>query len=381
MTAMPPIHVDPPGSFIEEELEERGWTKSDLAFALGMSLAQLSPILNGKQGISPAMARALGDVFDVPADFFANLQKMYELSKAPAADPGVRTRARWLATFPVREMMERGWIESSDPSLLDLQMLRFFEKEEVDAIPFVGAGQVLAHAARKQKYDTITPVQYAWLYRVKRIADQMDAPRFDRASLEAALSDIRARMLSKDDLRDIPKILFECGVRLVFVEGLRGAKIDGVCVWDDGQPAIGMTLHKNRLDNFCFVLRHEIEHVLQGDGQKEAFMPPDELSRESLEDPDLPDDEKRANEAAAEFLVPRSRLDSFIARKAPYISERDVLQFAASLQINASVVVGQIQYRMDRYNWLRKYQKGMREFVTADWKFTDGWGHTFPTGL
>ena len=381
MTAPLPIHVDPPGSFIEEELEARGWTKGDLAFALGMSLAQLSPILNGKQGISPAMARALGDAFDVPADFFANLQKMYELAKAPAADPGVRKRAQWLSTFPVREMADRGWIENGDPALLDLQLLRFFEKNRVDDIPFVGDGPILAHAARKQSYDAVTPVQFAWLYRVKRIADQMDAPPFDRDALEATLPTIRARMLSKDDVRDIPAILRDCGVRLVFVEGLRGAKIDGVCVWNDGQPAIGMTLQRNRLDNFCFVLRHETEHVLKGDGREESFTPPDDVSKDFLEDPDLPEEEKRANEAAGEFLVPRKRLDSFIARKAPYISERDVLQFAASLQINPSVVVGQIQYRMDRYNWLRKYQKGMREVVLSDWEFTDGWGHTFPTGL
>lgn len=381
MTATSPIYVDPPGSFIEEELEERGWTKSDLAFALGISPQQLSPILRGSQGVSPTMARALGDVFDVPADFFANLQKMYDLSRAPAADPGVRKRAKWLSMFPVREMIDRGWIEKTDATLLDLQMLRFFEKSQIDDIPFVGDGPILAHAARKQSYDAVTPVQFAWLYRVKRIADQMDAPPFDRAALEAALPAIRSRMLSKDDVRDIPNILHECGVRLVFVEKLKGARIDGVCVWNDGQPAIGMTLKENRLDNFCFVLRHEMEHVLQEDGRDESFTPPDDVSKDFLENPDLPEEEKRANEAAADFLVPRERMDSFLARKAPYISERDVLQFAASLQINPSVVVGQIQYRMDRYNWLRKYQKGMRDTVLPDWEFTDGWGHTFPTGL
>lgn len=33
---------DPPGSYIKEELVERGWTQRDLAYILGMAEQQLS---------------------------------------------------------------------------------------------------------------------------------------------------------------------------------------------------------------------------------------------------------------------------------------------------------------------------------------------------
>lgn len=374
-------HVEPPGVFIEDELEARGWSKSDLAYALHMLPAQLSPILSGKTGISPTMARALGDVFDVSPEFFANLNSMYQLSKTPVADPGVQKRARWLDAFPVREMIQRGWIEDGDPNLLDPQMLRFFEQDRVEDIPFVGNGGIFAHAARKQSYtEAMTPVQYAWLQRVRLVASEIDAPRYDETGLRNALPGIRAHMQSKDDLQDIPTILRDCGVRLVFVEALPRGKIDGICAWLDDQPVIGLTLARDRLDNFCFVLRHEIEHILRGDGKKASFMPPDDLTAEFLRDEGLPEEERAANAAAAEFLVPQAQLDSFMARKGQYISEKDVLAFAARLRINPSVVVGQIQYRRNRYDWLRKYQKGMRGHVTG-WKFTDGWKQPFPVAL
>ena len=145
-----PALVDHPGTFIVEELDERGWTQVDLAYILGMSPQQLSPLLTGKQSISPDMATALGEAFDVPADFFANLQKQYDLAKAKRPDPGVRARASWLSIFPVREMMRRGWIDKmDDPDLLDLQMLRFFRKNRIEDIPFIGSGVIDAHAARK----------------------------------------------------------------------------------------------------------------------------------------------------------------------------------------------------------------------------------------
>lgn len=374
-------HVEPPGAFIEEELEARGWSKSDLAYALRMSPAQLSPILNGKLGISPTMARALGDVFDVSPEFFANLNSMYQLSKTPVADPGVQKRARWLDAFPVREMIQRGWIEDGDPNLIDPQMLRFFEKERVEDIPFIGNGEVFAHAARKESYtDAMTSVQYAWMQRVRLVASSMNAPKYNEQSLLDALPQIRSRMQSKDDLQDIPSILLNCGVRLVFVEALPRGKIDGICVWLDDQPVIGLTLARDRLDNFCFVLRHEIEHIIRGDGKEASFMPPDEVTAEFLNGDGVPEVERIANYAAAEYLVPQEQLDSFIARKGQYISEKDVLAFAARLRINASVVVGQIQYRRNRYDWLRKYQKGMRDYVTT-WPFTDGWKNPFPVAL
>lgn len=120
------MQVDHPGTFIVEELNARGLAQADLAWVLGMSPQQLSPILSGKRDISPDMARMLGDAFHMPAEFFANLQKLYGLHKAKRPDPGIRTRAKWMSAFPVRVMIDRGWIEDSDPALLDLQMRRFF---------------------------------------------------------------------------------------------------------------------------------------------------------------------------------------------------------------------------------------------------------------
>ena len=54
------------------------------------------------------------------------------------------------------------------------------------------------------------------------------------------------------------------------------------------------------MDNFCFVVRHEIEHVLREDGKKETFTLVDEIDGEH-DDENLPPEEKIANKAAADF--------------------------------------------------------------------------------
>jgi HTH-type transcriptional regulator/antitoxin HigA len=213
-----------------------------------------------------------------------------------------------------------------------------------------------------------------------KIASMMDAPLYSEETLRQALPKIRAHLQDKDDLIHIPEILRKCGIRYALVEALPGSKIDGVCVWLNGQPAIGMTLRMDRLDNFAFVLRHEIEHVLQGDGRDETFWIVDEIGPDyESNDHKLPE-EKRADDAAAEFCIPRQQLKSFIARKSPFISEQDVLAFAARMEVHPAIVVGQIQHLTKKYGWLRKYQTSIKEHL-LDWKNKEGWGHTAPTGL
>ena len=378
------VPVDHPGTFIAEELEERAWAQADLAYILGWDVAQLNRLIRGVTHITPDSAHALGDAFDMPAEFFMNLQKLYDLQNARSADPGVRTRAAWLSVFPVREMIKRGWIEDTEPALLDLQMMRFFEKNRVEDIPFANDVPVIAYAAKKTGYEHITPVQYVWLHRVKKVAEKVEAPPYSEDALRAALPSIRAHMMDKDDFGKIPAILHKCGVRFVIVEGLPGSKIDGVCLWLDGQPVIGMTLRLDRSDNFCFVLRHEIEHALRGDGKAESFAPVDEAPASADDEPvaptEKPECEDIADKAAADFCVPQDLLASFILRKSPYISEQDVLAFSARVQIHPGVVVGQIQNRTRKYNWLRKYQTGVRNRL-LEWKHKDGWGCQAPTHL
>lgn len=377
-----PLPVDHPGTFIEEELDARGWAKADLAYILGMDDGQLNKLIKGHTNITPDTAVMLADAFDMPAEFFMNLQKLFDLQKARKADPGVKTRASWLSVFPVREMIKRGWIENTEPALLDLQMMRFFEKNRIEDIPFVNDDiPVLAHAAKKTEYDKTTPTQYVWLHRVRKLAEQMECPLYSESGLRNALPKIRAHMIDKDDFVRIPHILHQCGVRLVYVEHLAGSKIDGVCVWLGGQPVIGMSLRLNRADNFCFVLRHEIEHILQGDGKDETFSPVDEYEGDDALSADKPDFEKRADSAALEFCVPNALLESFIMRKSPFISERDVLSFAARVEINPAVVIGQIQHKTKKFAFLRKYLTGMRDPLIENWKHVDGWGFMAPSGL
>jgi HTH-type transcriptional regulator/antitoxin HigA len=366
-----------PGSYIKEEMEERGWSQRDLAFILGCSEQAINPILNAKRGISPEMAKALGEAFDVPAEFFANLQQAYDLAQARTPDPSVAMRRNMQTTFPVREMIKRGWIEQSDAAMLEIQLARFFDRAKLTEIP------QFAHAAKKTNYDDgeISPAQCAWLYRVRQIAKSISVPPYSEQKLKDAVAhDLPSLLYAADETRHVPRILMECGVKFVLVEKLPNAKIDGVCFWLDGTPVIGMSIQHDRIDNFWFVLRHEIEHALKRHGRQTPNGMVDVDLDSTGSAVSISEEERVANDAAAEFCAPSNRLDDFLQRKKPYYYEKDVVAFSRLLERHPGVVIGQVRKKLSRYDYLTRYLVKVRHFVVPGAN-ADGWGQMIPISL
>jgi HTH-type transcriptional regulator/antitoxin HigA len=364
--------VPHPGFYIREELEAREWTQRDLAYILGTPEQAVNMIISGKRGISPEMAKALGEAFDVNPDLFANLQRAYDMARARDPDPSIGRRARMQSAYPVREMIKRGWLQDTDAAMLEMQMVQFFEVANISDIPH------LQHAARKSShYDETPPPQLAWLFRVRQIVKTMVIGKYSEKALRDALPRLRALLVDPEETRHVPRILAECGVRFVIVESLPNAKIDGVCFWlDKNSPVIGLSLRFDRNDNFWFVLRHEIEHVLRRDGQGKEIIDIDIEASPT----DGPPEEIAANSAAADFCIPQAEIDSFVARKAPFFAERDVIGFARRINVHPGLVVGQIQKRTRRWDLLRRHLVKVRSHVLPG-AMVDGWGMPAPVVL
>lgn len=214
--------VPPPGYFIREELEARDWSQRDLAYVLGVPEQAVNMIISGKRGITADMAKALGGAFDVSPEFFANLQKAYDLSQARDPDPNVVRKARLQSQYPIREMIKRGWLTDGNVALLEAQVVKFFDVPSLDDVPY------LAHAAKKSTYDDVTPAQLAWLHRARQIAKEMPLKHhYSEKALREALNKLRQLMYDPEEVRHVPRILAEVGVRYVIVESLPTAKIDG----------------------------------------------------------------------------------------------------------------------------------------------------------
>ena len=375
MTMNTYAEVFPPGEFLKDELEARNWSQTEFAEIIGRPVRLINEIIAGKRAITPETATQLSASLGTSAELWMNLESQFQLSKVSAPDTVIERKAKLYETFPVREMIRRGWVSGSeDVDLLEQEFLDFYCISSLDERPR------LAHAAKRTTYGEISILQASWLFRVKHVAKSFVLPKYSPEALRQQLPSIQALQTDPAELRHITKLLNEAGVRFILVEALPGSKIDGACLWlSDTQPVIAMSSRLDRIDNFWFVLRHEIEHVLLGHGKEEPMLDEDIGESDSERE-----EEKLANAAAAQFGVSDEELNGYIARVNPYFFARDrVVGFAARLKVHPGIVIGRLHKTLEKrnypdpYKYLRDHLVKVRQFVSQSAP-ADGWGSVFP---
>ncbi|MET4337045.1 MULTISPECIES: helix-turn-helix domain-containing protein [unclassified Bradyrhizobium] len=371
-----------PGHLLEYLLREKGWSQRLLAVVLGMDETGVNRIVANKRPIDAPLALTLEEVFHVPAERFLDLQKSYDLALARIEvkpDPERATRARLYGDLPVSDMIKRGWIKAKDirDPLVRPELMRFFQANRIEDI------EILPHAAKKTNVNTTaTPAQLAWLYRVKQIASGMLVARYAPSSAASAIAKLKPLLSAAEEARKVPRVLGEHGIRFLIVEALPSSKIDGVCFWlNEISPVVALTMRFDRIDNFWFVLRHELEHVHQRHGvDTTTTMLDAELEGERAGTGSGVDEEERvANEAAADFCVPKKMMDAFYTRKYPMFREDDIIAFSRMIKVHPGLIAGQLRHRTNKYHLFQNHLAKVRSIVTPN-AITDGWGNLAPLG-
>jgi HTH-type transcriptional regulator/antitoxin HigA len=370
--------VFPPGELLKDELEARQWSQTEFAEIIGRPVRLINEIIASKRAITPETAAQLGASLGTSAQLWMNLESQYQLSKLQPLDDSIGRKARLHEKFPVRECIRRGWlVANNDIEALETDVLSFFGIRDIDEYPS------LAHAAKKSSYENVLMPQWAWLFQAKRIAESIVVKKYKKDALTQALSNLKSLLIAPEETRHVPKLLNDAGVGFVLIEALPSSKIDGACLWlSDTQPVIAMSARLDRIDNFWFVLRHEIEHLLREHGKDKLMMLDEDLSETA--GADVASEEQVANQAASQFAVSDEELKNYMARVNPYFFAEDrVRGFSARLGVHPGIVVGRLQRTLEKvnypnpYKFLRSYLVKVRQIVSQAAP-TDGWGQVFP---
>lgn len=370
-----PAEVFPPGEFIKEEIEARGWSQVELAEILGRPPRLISELIAGKRAITPETARGLGDAFGTGAQFWMNLESSYRLAQVKSdSSNAVSRRAKLYAKAPVKEMMRRHWIEPTENiDVLQKRVLDFFHIESLEQEP-----QLLPHAARKStSYASHTPAEQAWLSRAMQLAQAVNVKTFSEMAFAAALSRLKTLLRDPEGTRQVPPILAEAGVRFLTIETLPQTRIDGACLWlNENSPVIAMSLRFDRIDAFWHTLLHECAHLKYRHGIEDGLMLDVNLVGEDTENWDEKSvAETQADEFAANFSIQKSELDNFIMRVRPLFSKAKIQGLAARLDVHPGIVVGQLQHRRAiPYSHNREMLTKVRHIV-IEAALTDGFGN------
>lgn len=245
--------------------------------------------------------------------------------------------------LPYKEMIKRKWFDvprNANPL------------EKVKEYFLEAAGPQFATAYhRKKMHSANAPNEYAllaWQARVLERARNL-AKHGELAEFEldhSWLPELVSLTRRSDGAKRASHLLAEKGIALVTERHLPGSYLDGAAMLGYAdRPVIGLTLRHDRLDNFWFVLLHEIGHIFLHlfDGLRFDF-----FDEESARDTDSI--EAEADKFALDTLIPEELWDQCLSRFA--LSEEAVRIDANALGIDPSIIAGRIRKERGNYTIL-----------------------------
>lgn len=322
-----------PIKLIKIIMEQNSLKNRDLEPFIG-SKGNVSEILNKMKPLSLPMIRRLSAGLMIPIEL---LVSEYELKQKDELE---------LTPSLKKAVYERDYIEFSGE-------LSEFNSQSAHLVPryvnsVLGEKQVRSYLKTSLHYQE----------QHKRSSKKMDASALllwqtrviQLASMEDTIGVYQPEKVDKDFVREIAKLsrfsngpimareeLSRNGISLVICKHLPKTYLDGaVLPGKSGAPVIGMTLRYDRLDNFWFVLLHELSHVVK------HFNAENTVFVDDLDVQDTSEIEKEADQLASDSIMTDSDWNNY----KPFLkSQETVKAVAQEFDISSALVAG--RYRKE----------------------------------
>ena len=250
--------------------------------------------------------------------------------------------------FPVKDMYKRGWFEGFYGSIKDLtQEANELVEDFITSIikrPTLALHRKLVRSG--SQFDSYALL--AWECRILALASRVQLAKEYQPSLltDKWIENLRKSSNLVDGPAQAKVMLKEVGIILIVEPHLPGTYLDGAAMLLNGEtPVIGLTLRYDRLDNFWFVLFHELIHVMKHlkKGKLENIF--DDLDANTTNEIEF-----EADTLAGDTLI--SPKDWNVALPRFVQSAESVQAFASQLGISPAIVAGRIRRESKNYRIL-----------------------------
>jgi HTH-type transcriptional regulator/antitoxin HigA len=340
--------VFPVGEFLAEELDERGWTQTEFAEILGRPAQFVSEIISGKKEITRESAAQIGAALGTSPELWLNLQNAYHLwrqasdQRSQGQLEDVRLRARLKELAPISVLLGRGIIRGRTPREQKVEIEALYGITDIYDEP-----ELLVAARRAQPDEVVSSTQLAWVACVRAKATPLIVASYSQKGLVDLAKRLTSEVPTPDDMKRLPDLFAEVGVRLVYVEAFPSSKMDGCSfLHADGKPVIGISGRGKRLDKVLFTILHEVAHIVLGHLKDHEFVIDDAGGGPTLglEEP--------ANERAGEWVLPKP-----IERLPDRMTQGWVTAEASVMNVHPIVLIGRLQ-NQGRLPWRTSLVKG-----------------------
>lgn len=237
-----------------------------------------------------------------------------------------------VSQLPRKELLRRGWFKDGRDEEYFVPLFKSYVNDNSAAL-------------YRKSHTSNDALVFAWQCKIQETAKSnltLNKVNSFKAITPSELKEIAKLSTNESVLKDLPAILAELGVILVYEQALPSMQLDGIVfALGTGNPVIGVSFRYPRLDNFWFTLLHELAHVV--------------LHKNKLLQPIIEDfDAKPAN--PVEISANRLAKASFVEKEAWRIcparydsSPEVVLKFAKQMGIHPAIIAGMLRNEMNDY--------------------------------
>lgn len=340
-----------PGSFVEDVIEDLNITQKEFANRLGTTEKTLSKLINGEIRLSSDLANQLSKLTGLKVGTWLAVQKKYDEKLIEINNIQTEDEKRICNNIDFNYFKKNGFVEKRKYKL----------KEKIEKLREILNISSLCYLA---EFNT-------------RVSFRNSSKRFSEKAiinanvmLEIASNEARGKMerkLNKELLNNhlseiknmtlqevstfyprLEELLFECGIVLIGLPGLKNANINGATKkFRNGSVLLLVSDKGKDLDKFWFSFIHELAHIINND------------INYSYELSEYEERESYADKYARDFYIPEDKFNDFILDG--NFSRLEICDFARELGIHPGIVVGRMQndkiIGYDRFNILKAQAK------------------------
>lgn len=358
LSQLTPAYAIHPGEMLKDELAERGINQKDFAGLTGIQQSQLNEIIKGKRGINAEHALLIGKALKMDASIWMNFQANYDLDVALQKEKNQQRMAAidvWHALsewVPVAYFKKQGFLQG-DAVKDTIAIKEMYQANTLDEIVAQFSQGSFAYCRKSEKLSVEKVNLMGWMKLVAYKAAQQHVAEYNPQCEEVLIRELKKILaLNKHTVEATQDLLSGFGIKMVVAPNPPKCAIDGIAMWTNNAPVIGLSLRHNRIDNFAFNVMHELGHVflhLQTNRAKTFIDETNELYGYSQE-------ETEANEFAKNNLINKSDWEVFMQGA---ITEARIRKFAKQQMVHPSTVVGRLSFETKKFNYRFKINKNL----------------------
>lgn len=332
--------VSHPGVFIKDAIDELGLSQSEFALRTGLSIKNVSTLINGESNITFEVAKKLAGFFHTSIEGWINLQTKYNLYLDQK-----NKEEEYLIDWNIAKEFDKDFcskilnvdIDSKNKEKTIDELRLSFNVVSLTNLKSPDMYAFCRTSAKKDLNEKTVILRNAWISLAEQEARKMECQMFNKEKIQQNTAYLRSLTLKEPDVihTELKDFLASCGIKLVILPFLTGSNLSGVTKWINNENCamVAVNDYGKDADRIWFSIFHEIGHAIKNHKRHLTIS----YSKNNIED----EDEIEANNFAKDLLITPNDYKDFISKKD--FSKRSIEEFSRKQNVADFIVIGRLQ--------------------------------------